>query len=123
MSQAIDVLLIDDDKDTRETVASILEDEGFKVATAVHGEQAFTQLREGPPPRLILLDLVMPVMDGKLFLSRMLDIPRLASVPVVIISGSGNVDQAATSLKVAGALAKPIELDQLLGTVSRCISR
>jgi CheY-like chemotaxis protein len=123
MSQPIDVLLIDDDKDIRETVATILEEEGFNVATAVHGEEAFARLREDSPPRLILLDLVMPVMDGELFLSRLHDIPRLASVPVVIISGSGNVEKAAASLKVAGALPKPIELEQLLGTVARCISR
>ena len=118
----IDVLIIDDDRDVRETVAQILDDEGYSVASASQGEEAFVQLREGTTPRLILLDLVMPVMDGRNFLARLAEVPRLAAVPVVIVSGSGDLARAAAALQVAGFLEKPIALDDLLGAIRRCLA-
>jgi two-component system, chemotaxis family, chemotaxis protein CheY len=121
---AIDVLLVDDDRDIRDTIEQILEEDGYRVATAVDGEDALQRLDAEPQlPRLILLDLMMPVMDGREFLARFTKEPRWAQIPVVIISSGRNAEREAASLSVAGYLAKPIELDLLLSCVRRWVVR
>lgn len=121
-SPACDVLLIDDDQDIRETIQQILEDEGYSIATAVDGEDALQWLQTAPLPRLVLLDLVMPVMDGRQFLLWFAQQPRLAQVPVVIISSGRDARQEAAALGTAGYLSKPIELHLLLENVKRWVS-
>jgi CheY-like chemotaxis protein len=119
-----DILLVDDDRDIRDTIEQILTDEGFSVSTAVDGEDALTRLAgRGGLPRLILLDLMMPVMDGREFLARVQGDSRLAEIPIVIISSARDVQRESAALGTAGYLAKPIELDHLLTNVRRWIAR
>jgi CheY-like chemotaxis protein len=120
---ALDVLLVDDDRDIRETIEQILEEEGYGIATAADGELALQHLAVGPLPRLILLDLMMPVMDGRAFLAEYKRLPRLAHIPVVIISSGHDARQEAATLGTAGYLAKPIELHLLLENVQRWVTR
>ena len=120
-----DVLLVDDDHDVRGTIEQILTEEGLSVATAVDGEDAlgFLETNAAALPRLILLDLMMPVMDGREFLNRARQRPQLAEIPVVIISSGRDVQREAQTLGTAGYLAKPIELEHLLDNVRRWVSR
>jgi CheY-like chemotaxis protein len=112
------VLVVDDDEDIRTTIQQILEEEGYLVRAAANGEEALRILTESASlPRLILLDLMMPVMDGARFRTRQAADPRVADVPVVIISAGGGLAHKATLMKAAGYLAKPIDLRTLMGTV------
>ncbi|HJZ88111.1 MAG TPA: response regulator [Polyangia bacterium] len=114
------VLVVDDDFDIRAMIAQILELEGFEVISAPSGQAALERLRDGAAiPRVILLDLMMPHMDGWEFRSRQLADPRLAAIPVVVLSGHPAVLEKALELGAAGALKKPVQLLTLLETVSR----
>jgi DNA-binding response OmpR family regulator len=114
------VMVVDDDEDIREIVKLSLEAAGFRVTTAVDGLEAWQHLNANAPPSLILLDLMMPRMDGEEFI-KTLRASRQASIPVVIMSGHGASNQKAQELRANGYLTKPVELDELLGTVRRVV--
>ena len=108
------VLVIDDDRDIREVLVSMLETEGYETGSAPDGLAGLAAARERRPD-LILLDLMMPVMDGWTFLTVKLEDSALAGIPVVVLS-------AAKSLPADGAvqcLQKPCAVEQLLDTVER----
>jgi CheY-like chemotaxis protein len=109
------ILVVDDDPDIRDTLQLILSEEGYPVCTATNGNDALHWLRSATP-RLILLDLMMPDMDGRQLLRVFEAHPSLAAIPVVVITASTVV---ATPPGAAGILQKPILLDQLLETVER----
>jgi len=111
------ILIVEDDFDIREALTQILEEEGYAVRGAANGREALDVASEGAPPKLILLDLMMPVMNGWQFRAEQLKDPRLASVPVLVISADPQVQPKAASLGVAGLLKKPISLDDLLEAV------
>lgn len=115
-----DVMVVEDDYAIRETLTELLEEEGYRVTQASNGAEALARLRdvEGPP-RLILLDLMMPVMDGWEFRHAIAEDPRLASIPVVVISADHSLDRKVSSMRVQGWLSKPFELGQLLDAVGR----
>ena len=117
------VLIIDDDVDIRETITLILEEEGYKVTNAANGQAALAALRDGPRPELILLDLMMPVIDGIEFRTLEEQEPGLAAIPVVVITASGNAKDRAKTLRVDGIIQKPISLDTLLEVVERCTTK
>jgi CheY-like chemotaxis protein len=116
------VMVVDDDEDIREMLKFFLEGEGYRVAAAASGRDAWRQLKTRERPSLILLDLMMPVMDGEAFL-KMLRASPLAGIPVVIMSGhklaSGNTGR----LKEDYCLLKPVEFDELLEVVRRFSQR
>ncbi len=116
------VMVVDDDEDIREIVKLSLEASGYRVTTAVDGLEAWQHLNASAPPSLILLDLMMPRMDGEEFMKTLRSSPQ-ANIPVVIMSGHNASNQKAEELKVNGCLTKPVELDELLGTVRRVVSR
>jgi two-component system response regulator MprA len=91
------------------------------VTTAEHGRRALELLRAGLRPGVILLDLMMPVMNGWQFRDEQAHDPQLSPIPVLIISGDGRVAEKTTALGAAGYLRKPIDLDVLLGTVARFV--
>jgi CheY-like chemotaxis protein len=103
------VLIVDDHPDVRESLAEVLLECGIEAATAANGERALAHLRSAPPPRLVLLDLMMPGMSGWEMLAEMRQDPGLAGVPVVVLSGVADVHRQAGQLKVDGYLRKPIE--------------
>jgi CheY-like chemotaxis protein len=114
------ILIVEDDTDIREDLAEILRAEGYEVATAANGEVACDWLWHAPAlPDVILLDLMMPVMDGWHFRAEQLQDATLAGIPVVVLSGAGDVRREATALGAAGYVTKPFKLDSLLGVVHR----
>jgi CheY-like chemotaxis protein len=113
------VLIVEDDLDIRDALGQILEEEGYAVATAANGQEALDRLRAGPPPRLILLDLMMPVMNGWQFRAEQRQDPTLAGIPVVVISADTNIRDKAIQLGVNEFFRKPIEISGLLQTLER----
>lgn len=113
------VLVVDDDLSTREVLKLLLSNEGFSVATASDGAAALEQLRRGVHPGLILLDLMMPIMDGWQFRREQLSDPRLADIPVIVCTAAGRVGQHADGLQTLAYLNKPIDPAELIGLVRR----
>jgi len=111
------ILVVEDDFDIREALTQILEEEGYAVRGAANGKEALEVTASGPTPSLILLDLMMPVMNGWQFRAEQMQNPRLASVPVLVISADPHVQPKAATLGVAGLLKKPVSLDDLLAAV------
>jgi len=110
-----DILLVDDDPDIRAAVRLALEIEGYTVAVAADGREAWTRLHAEPPPRLILLDIMMPVMDGPEFLRLLRRDHELRAVPVVLVTAFGATSRAAALAgETQGCLAKPVDLDELI---------
>ncbi len=119
MTESDCVLVIDDDADIRDSIGDILELRGYRVARAANGREALERLRSGPPPCVILLDLMMPVLNGWEFREQQSRDARLADVPVVVISGDGSTDEKAAKIGVAEFLRKPLELSAILEVVRR----
>jgi CheY-like chemotaxis protein len=113
------VLVVDDDGAIRGFVAEVLMDEGYEVKTAGNGNEALAVSREWQPD-LIVLDLMMPVMDGWAFRARQRQVDALAGVPVVITSAANNLRTHRDGLEPCVLLPKPFELDDLLGAVQAC---
>jgi len=111
------VLIVEDDTDLREMMAQLLSLEGYQAETAPNGRDALQYLERGDRPDVILLDLMMPVMDGWEFRRRQVEDPRIATVPVVVLSA---VDPSrAGDLGGAAFLKKPLDFDRLLELVHR----
>ena len=114
------ILVVDDDDDIRRSVVETLEDEGYRVVTARNGQEALDLLRNSlPAPSLILLDLMMPVMDGRQFRAEQLKDPALAPIPVVLVTAHAFATQEARELTPHGHLEKPFELRDLLKIAER----
>ena len=111
------ILVVEDDSSTRAGLIAFLEAEGFTVLGAANGRQALDLLAGVAPPRLILLDLMMPVMDGWQFLAeRRRELASRSGPPVVLLSGLGFINGAPD---VADFIRKPIDMDALLACVRR----
>jgi CheY-like chemotaxis protein len=110
------VLIVEDDADLREMMAQLLNLEGFKSATVANGREALEYLHDGAErPDVILLDLMMPVMDGWEFRRQQQADPALAGVPVIILSA---LDAArAADVHAEAFLKKPLDFDRLLELV------
>ena len=117
------VLVIDDDPDVREAVRDTLEDEGYRVSVAENGEAALRRLRDGERPTVMLLDLMMPVMDGEQFHAAVMDLPALRDIPIVLMSADRFADEKGSKLGVARTLRKPVRLPDLLDAVETFYSR
>jgi len=113
------ILVVDDDPDLRVALGEILTDAGYEVGSAADGRQALEILRAGPKPDLILLDLMMPVMNGWQFLAQRAKEPAIAQIPVVAISAVGAFVQQVEPIEAAAFLRKPVALGDLLETVAR----
>jgi len=114
------ILLIEDDLDLLAVETQLLNDEGYAVTVATNGQEALTLLRasdQRPLPCLILLDLMMPVMDGWQFRAEQIRDPRLADIPVVLLTADGGAAEKRARLAAAAALTKPVTVLQLLHTV------
>lgn len=119
VAEQASILVVEDDFEIRNVLTEILTEEGYRVSAAANGREALDRLQQSDLPSLILLDLMMPVMDGWLFRSLQLSNPRLASIPVIIISADAGAEQKAMSLSPVQVLGKPIQLDRLLEIVRR----
>ncbi len=112
------VLVVEDDPDQRDAITLALESEGYAVVTAASGIEALERLDAGAAPCMILLDLMMPEMDGIQFRTEQLRSAAHARIPVVVVSAFGQLTRA-KYLQVADYLRKPLDLDQLLQVIER----
>jgi two-component system, chemotaxis family, chemotaxis protein CheY len=114
------VLVVDDDPDILDAICDILESEGYRVSRARHGLEALQRV-DAERPAIILLDLMMPVMDGVTFAQRLRDGTETGRIPIVVISAEGNPQKAA-AVGAQGYLAKPFDIDTLLSQVAAMTS-
>jgi CheY-like chemotaxis protein len=118
------VLVVDDDRDIRESLVEALEEHGFAAVGAVNGRDALDKLRalaRAQRPCLILLDIMMPGMDGTAFREEQLQDPELAPIPVVVLSAYRDVAERAAPMNVSEHLRKPVKLSELVRvTVQHC---
>ena len=112
------ILLVEDDEDVRAGIADILRDAGRTVVEAVDGADALMKLATVERPCLILLDLLMPRMDGFEFLSRLQEHPHSPEFPVLVISAHGQASAAEHYRGVLGTLRKPFDTRELLSWVN-----
>ena len=110
------VLVVDDDPDVREALVGVLVDQGFRVETACDGREALLALARAPRPDVILLDWMMPSMDGIELRGALLADPELANVPVVFLSADARLSSRALELR-ARVLNKPVKLDALVAAL------
>jgi CheY-like chemotaxis protein len=113
------ILIVDDDVDVREMLSQFFSIEGYAVSTARNGQDALEQLRKGQQADLILLDLMMPVMDGWQFRVEQQRDPKLAAIPVVVLSAVYNARERAALLGAVDYMQKPVEFDKLIETAER----
>jgi CheY-like chemotaxis protein len=116
------VLIVDDDDESREALGSILHDGGYRVLQAEHGAAAWTLLEKQPSANacdLILLDLMMPVMNGWDFRRKQRVDQRFSSIPVLVMSAGGHIAAVTDELGATDYLSKPIDVDVLLAKVER----
>jgi CheY-like chemotaxis protein len=117
------VLVVDDDAQIRFVISELLRDEGYTVAQAANGREALIYLQTTTPlPCVILLDMMMPLMNGWDFLHARQRDRVLQAIPVVVISAFRALAEAAAPLGVKEALAKPFDTDRLLATVQHYCS-
>jgi len=108
------VLVVDDDEDVRDVVALVLDDAGFAVELAADGREALRRLREGgTTPCLILLDLMMPVMDGYRFRAEQRADAALAAIPTLVFT-AGGIGPEVDALGAIAVIRKPVDLKRLL---------
>lgn len=115
------ILLVEDDDSIRNMLATLLRMQGYRVATAANGKEALAELRGGEPTQLIILDLVMPVMDGWEFRAEQRKDPALAEIPVAVLSGYRERQLAAQVAPVCH-FEKPLDFNLILETVRQYCS-
>jgi CheY-like chemotaxis protein len=111
------ILIVDDDPDIRETLSDFLQGEGYAARTAANGSEALAMLATVGKPCLILLDLMMPTMNGYEFRAEQIRRPDLASIPVVVITAGANV--RTEELASAAILGKPLNLVKLKAAIQQ----
>jgi CheY-like chemotaxis protein len=114
------VMVVEDDNDVRESLAEVLADHEYEALPAANGREALDRLRAAPVrPCVILLDIMMPVMDGFEFRTQQLADAALSSIPVIVLTAHADAAQAASDMHAIGALRKPVHLDVLLEAIDR----
>ncbi len=116
------VLVVDDNDLIRGVLTAVLKAAGYQVVCAANGREALDYLQAAERPFVILLDLAMPVMDGWQFRRKQQEDSTLARIPVLVVSGEGDLSQIAASLGVANHFLKPVEVAKLVEAV-RVIDR
>jgi CheY-like chemotaxis protein len=116
------ILVAEDDHATREWVASVLQSHGYQVVLAANGQEALDYLRRGMRPDLILLDMLMPVLDGWHFLAQLKRQVPQRPIPIMIVTASILTRQWAQDQGCCGFIKKPLDVHDLLAEVRRCLS-
>jgi two-component system, chemotaxis family, chemotaxis protein CheY len=115
------IAIVEDDADLAGVLATVLESHGYAVSSASNGREALEQLHAGNRPALILLDMMMPIMDGREFREAQAGDAEIAGIPVVLMTADGNAPRKAESIGAVGYLAKPVGIPELLGEVRRVL--
>jgi CheY-like chemotaxis protein len=114
------ILVVDDEEMIRDSIVEFLDDNGYQAVGAADGQEALDKLAATDLlPCLILLDLMMPIMDGRSFREHQLQSPELAGIPVVLFSAYRDLAKTASELNAAGHLPKPLKLTDLLRAVQQ----
>jgi DNA-binding response OmpR family regulator len=118
------ILIVEDSEEISASLAEFLGDEGFDVACAASGRAGLQVLRAAAAiPDLILLDFMLPDMDGRQFRHEQAQEARLAEIPILLMTAGGDIEKKARDLGARGYLRKPFTgLDTLLETIRRCLS-
>ena len=114
------VFVVEDDVDTRDMLGRFLELEGYHVELASNGKQALERLNAGVHPCVILLDLMMPIMDGWQFRRQQVQDRDLAEIPVIVVSAAGK--ERIAEIDANAYLSKPVDLEKLLERVTQYCS-
>ncbi len=117
------VLVVDDEPLIAMALEAALEDAGYRVATAANGRQGLERLVEEPRPDLVLLDMMMPVMNGPAMLAAMAADPALRAIPVIIVSSLPEEAVRARAQGVAAILLKPCTAEQVLDAIARVLGK
>jgi CheY-like chemotaxis protein len=119
--RAKSILIVEDSEDIATSVAELLEDEGYEARSVPNGREALEYLASADPlPILILLDLMMPVMDGYEFRRLQRADARLSSIPVLLMTAGGEIKSKVNELQVEGHLKKPFfDISTILEAVQR----
>lgn len=110
------VLVVEDDEDIRNVIVDLLESEGYHTESASNGQEALDVLHEISKPCLVLLDMMMPIMDGRGFLDRVMKDSFLAPIPVVVVSA---VADKTNTQGAVGFIRKPVDIDVILQLVDK----
>jgi CheY-like chemotaxis protein len=113
------ILVVEDDSTLRNAMGDLLGEEGISSTRAENGQVGLDLLRAGARPCLVLLDLQMPLVDGFTFRRRQLEDPRIAAIPVVVMTGQPGRAQEAERLGVALTMSKPVASSRVLGVVAQ----
>jgi len=114
------IVIVEDDSDVREALEEVLNEEGYQTRGFADGEEALAVMAAmAVPPQLILLDLMMPKMNGWQFRQAQQRVPEVQFIPTVILSADANVSENLQALGAAGYLRKPIHIQTLLELVER----
>lgn len=113
------ILVVEDDAEVREGLQHLIEGDGFEVIAVENGQQALTQLRANPRIHAIVLDVVMPVMNGATFRGEQLADPNIASIPLIVLTGRDDIRPIASAMNAAACLPKPVAGDRLLRILER----
>ena len=113
------ILVVEDDNSIRELLVELLQSEGYEVAAAVNGLEGIKYLQTNGNPDLILIDLMMPIMDGYTFRTEQMKNTEWSKVPVVVMSAEANAKEKMKNFGITAFLSKPVELDTILKTVER----
>jgi DNA-binding response OmpR family regulator len=116
-------LIIEDDSDVRSLLSKLLRSEGYEILIAENGKVALDLLKQNPIPDFILLDLRMPQMDAVGFRKIQEMDPRIASIPVIVVSAEEDVDIKGLKLGLAYTVKKPIDIEHLLSTISLVLEK
>jgi CheY-like chemotaxis protein len=115
-SHAASIMIVEDDPDTREMLERFLQLEGFAVRSAANGQLALDALKADGGPCVILLDLMMPVMNGWQFRAAQVRDPGLSQIPVVVVTAAGTRGDI-PAIDADGWLSKPVDFDRLLAAI------
>jgi CheY-like chemotaxis protein len=110
------ILVVDDDPDIRDSLKEVLEDEGYPVNSVANGREALEYLKRSPRPCVILLDLMMPVMDGWQFRREQKQDPTIAAIPLIVITATG---KRPVLIDADELVMKPLDLNRLFEAIER----
>jgi CheY-like chemotaxis protein len=117
-------LVVEDNRLVREGIAELLRRRGFDVSMAENGERALLNLRKEPPPAVIILDMLMPVLDGWQFLAELRTMNLNPSPWIIVTTGAPAIDRAwAADHGCGGFLRKPVEEKRLAEEIRRCLDK
>ena len=113
------ILVVEDDSTISSSLKELLEDNGYAVLTAFNGSEALDILKKITAPSLIILDLMMPIMDGFEFRENQLSNPLIKDIPVIIMSADGHIEEKRERARTAYYLKKPLDIFHLLAVIEK----